>query len=44
MHVDETQTWDLCSTITVLPLGREGSLAFTLQKAFISITLTSSSL
>ena len=30
--IDETQTWDLCSNVTVLPLGREGSLALVLQK------------
>ena len=33
---DETRTWDLCSNkFTDLPLGHEGSLAFTLQKALI---------
>ena len=31
----ETRTWDLCPDDTDLPLGHEGSLAFTLQKALI---------
>ena len=31
---DETRSWDLCSNNTVSPLGHEGSLAFTLLKAY----------
>ena len=33
-HVDESRTLDL-SNISILPLGHESSLAFTVQKAFI---------
>ena len=32
---DETRTGDLCTDNTALPLGHEGSLAFTWQKALI---------
>ena len=40
---DETRTWKVCSNVTVLPLGYEGSLSSLQQKALIYMKLTSSS-
>ena len=41
--LDETRTWKVCSNVTVLPLGNEGSLASIQEKALVYIKLTSSS-